>query len=418
MSGATVDEARLWADHEALARIAEPGRPFTRRAFSPLFAEGRGWLERRFREAGLTTRIDAGGNLIGRLDGDDADAGTLMTGSHSDTVPAGGRFDGISGVLAGLEVARCLAARDRPLRHAFEVVDFLAEEASDCGVSCVGSRAMTGMLDDGLLAQTFPDGRTLAEAIEAVGGDPASRAGAARDDIRAFLELHIEQGPVLERRGAAIGVVTAIVGITRVEIVFEGKAGHAGTVPMDGRRDALAAAAALVGRVKESATEMARAAPGHFVATAGVLEVEPNAPNVVPARVRLVIDARSDDKGRVDRFVESLRAEAETAAAREDVRLAVWGLLSESLPVSCDGRLRQAIARAADRLGLSSMPMASGAGHDTSFLARVCPAAMVFVPCRDGLSHHADEWAEPSALAQGARVLLATVESLDRGDDG
>ncbi len=414
MSGTTVDEKRLWEDHQALARLTEPERPYTRRSFTPLFSEGRAWLERRFRDAGLKTRIDAGGNLIGRLDGADADAGTLMTGSHSDTVPAGGRFDGISGVLAGLEVARCLSARDRPLRHAFETVDFLAEEASDCGVSCIGSRAMTGLLDDILLAQTFPDGRSLADALETVGGDPRRLAEAVREDVRAFLELHIEQGPVLERAGIPIGAVTAIVGITRVEIVFEGKAGHAGTVPMDGRRDALAAAAALVGWVKERATEIAREVPGHFVATAGVLHVEPNAPNVVPARARLTIDARSEDKGRVERFVDALRTEAEAAAARQGVRLAVCGLLSESLPVTCDDRLRRVISRAADGLGLSSMPMASGAGHDTSFLARICPAAMVFVPCRDGLSHHADEWAEPAALAAGARVLLETVETVDR----
>ena len=218
---------------------------------------------------------------------------------------------------------------------------------------------------------------------------------------------------MLESAGTAIGVVAAIVGIARVEIVFEGKAGHAGTVPMDGRRDALAAAAALVGWVKQSATEIASEGPGHFVATSGVLQIEPNAPNVVPARSRLVIDARSDDKGRVEGFVEALRTEAEAEAARQGVRLAVCGLLSESLPVTCDGLLQQAIAKVADGLGLSSMTMASGAGHDTSFLARICPAAMVFVPCRDGLSHHADEWAEPAALAAGAEVLLQTIESVD-----
>ena len=225
MSGADADEKRLWADHEALARLTEPERPFTRRSFSPLFSEGRAWLERRFRDAGLETRIDAGGNLIGRLEGSDPDAGTLMTGSHSDTVPEGGRFDGISGVLAGIEAARCLAARDHPLRHAFEVVDFLAEEASECGVSCVGSRAMTGWLDDSLLAQTFPDGRTLAQALEALGGDPRALSTAVRDDVRAFLELHIEQGPVLERADTAIGVVGAIVGITRIEAGFRGQIG-------------------------------------------------------------------------------------------------------------------------------------------------------------------------------------------------
>ena len=414
MSGTAVDEKRLWTDHEALARLTESERPFTRRSFSPLFSEGRAWLRRRFRDAGLDTRIDAGGNLIGRLEGADAEAGTLMTGSHSDTVPSGGRFDGISGVLAGIEVARCLAARDRPLRHAFEAVDFLAEEASECGVSCVGSRAMTGRLDDSSLIQTFPDGRTLGQALEALGGDPRAIVEAVRDDVRAFLELHIEQGPVLERTGTRIGVVSAIVGITRIEVAFEGRSGHAGTVPMEGRRDALTSAAALVGWVKETATGIAAAAPGHFVATVGVLEVEPNAPNVVPARARLVVDARSDVKERVERFVESLRAEAEAVALRHDVRMVRFERISDSLPATCDQRLRRAIARSADELGLSSTTMASGAGHDASFLSRICPAAMIFVPCRDGLSHHADEWAEPADLAAGTRVLLQTIERIDR----
>ena len=219
---------------------------------------------------------------------------------------------------------------------------------------------------------------------------------------------------MLERSATAIGVVSAIVGITRIEIAFDGKSGHAGTVPMEGRRDALAAAASLVGWIRQRATEIARAAPGHFVATAGVLEVEPNAPNVVPARARMVVDARSDDKQRVERFVEAMRREAEATAARGHVRLTGCGPISDSLPVTCDERLRQALARSADRLGLSSMTMASGAGHDTSFLARICPAAMLFVPCRDGLSHHADESAEPADLAAGARVLLETIEAVDR----
>ena len=260
----------------------------------------------------------------------------------------------------------------------------------------------------------FADLLGMLQRASIVIGDPHALADALRDDIRAFVELHIEQGPVLERAGTAIGVVSAIVGITRIEVVFEGKSGHAGTVPMEGRRDALAAAAALVGWVKESATGIARAAAGHFVATTGVLQVEPNAPNVVPARARLVVDARSEDKGRVERFVEALRAECRAAAASQNVDLARFGLISDSLPVTCDGRLQRAIAQSAHRLGLSSMPMASGAGHDTSFLARICPAAMVFVPCREGLSHHADEWAEPADLAAGATVLLETIETIDR----
>ena len=259
-----LDADRLWADVMALAEITDPERPYTRRSFSALFLEGRAWLAQRFAEAGLTARIDAAGNLIGRIAGADPKLGVIAIGSHSDTVPSGGRFDGIAGVAAGLEIVRALRDSRARLDHTIEVIDFLAEEPSEYGLSCVGSRGMIGSLDGVMLDLTEPKGEKLRDALRRVGGDPDRLNEAKRDDIRAFLELHIEQGVVLESQSIDVGVVTSIVGIRRIEIVFEGEADHAGTTPMAVRRDALVAAAHTVCSVRRAADEARRRGPGLF----------------------------------------------------------------------------------------------------------------------------------------------------------
>jgi len=202
-----IDGARLWDDVMALAAITDPAQPYTRRSFSPLFIEGRAWVRRRFEEAGLAVRLDAGGNLIGRLAGSDPARGTIMLGSHSDTVPAGGRFDGIAGVIAALEAVRSLGSVQ--LRHPVEVVDFLAEEPSDYGLSCVGSRAMSDRLEADTLSYTNANGERLADAIDRIGGAVARLEEARRNDIAGYFELHIEQGVVLESRRIDFGVVPA-----------------------------------------------------------------------------------------------------------------------------------------------------------------------------------------------------------------
>src|SRR6185437_5500878 len=201
----SLEADRLWADVMALAEITDPARPYTRRSFTALFLEGRAWLAQRFAEAGLTTQIDTAGNLIGRIEGRRPELGVIAVGSHSDTVPAGGRFDGIAGVATGLEVARALADSGVQLDHTLEVIDFLAEEPSEYGLSCVGSRGMTGSLDDKMLDLAEPGGEALREALRRVGGDPDRLRQARRDDIRAFLELHIEQGIVLESQSLDVG---------------------------------------------------------------------------------------------------------------------------------------------------------------------------------------------------------------------
>lgn len=411
-SNLPVDGGRMWSDLRALASITEPDRPWTRRSFTPRFLEGRAWLERRFREAGLSTRLDAAGNLIGRREGRVPGAPAIMLGSHSDTVPSGGRFDGVAGVIAALEVARALAAAGTELDHPLEIVDFLAEEPSEYGLSCVGSRGMAGALDGGLLELTGPGGERLDAAIDRVGGNVAALAQARRDDVAAFLELHIEQGPVLEATGTDVGIVTAIVGITRLEIVFSGQAGHSGTTPMDRRQDAGVAGARAMVWLRDEARALAAAGDGYFVATVGIAEVRPGGANVVPGEMRLVVDLRGERRGTMEDFLARLGAEMARIAGEEGARVSV-ATLSDSLPAHCDATLRAALAASARSLGVSSLDMASGAGHDAAFLSRIAPAAMVFIPCREGRSHCPEEWTEPGQLAVGASVLLEAVRALD-----
>ena len=406
-----VDAARIAEDIDALARLTEPGRPWTRRVFSPLFLEGRAYIEARMRAAGLETRIDAAGNLIGRRSGRVGAQGVLMLGSHSDTVPDGGRFDGVAGVVAALEVARSLAERGVDLAHDLEIVDFLAEEVSPFGVSCIGSRGMTGQMPEAWLMRRNESG-ALADALASVRGDPAAVVKQSRPDIAAFLELHIEQGPVLEREGRDIGLVTGIAGISRFEILIEGRPDHAGTTPMGARADALVAASDLVLKIRDEALRLSRK-PRHFAATVGEFSMTPNAANVVPAHVRLLIDGRAELRPDMEAFAAWLEHAAREVAREHDVTIPTPARVSDSQPVACDPRLLEVLAGAAEATGLTTRPLASGAGHDAAWIARVAPAAMIFVPSRGGRSHAPDEWTDNDAIARGAAVLFEAVIALD-----
>jgi N-carbamoyl-L-amino-acid hydrolase len=408
-----IDSDRLWADIMALAEVTEPGRPYTRRSFTPLFDEGRRRLVEWVEALGATVRVDTGGNLIARIEGTEQGLPAIAIGSHTDTVPAGGRFDGIAGVLAGLAVMRALVEAGERLRHPFELIDCLAEEPSEFGVSCIGSRAIAGQLTPAMLDQRDPAGRRLGDAIRDVGGDPDRLVEARRQDLGAFLEVHIEQGPVLETGALDIGIVSSIVGIRRLEIRFTGEAGHAGTSPMHLRRDAAyAGALALVG-LRELAERIAGEGGAYFVATVGIMEVLPGGSNVVPGACRLVVDIRSADRTLTDRFVAELDGITRTAAETARVERTGFDTLSDGTPAECDPGLRSALTQAAAAEGLSTTQLASGAGHDTAFFARVCPAAMIFIPCLKGVSHAPEEYATPEACAAGARVLLETVRRLD-----
>lgn len=405
---------RLWARVEALSQFTLPDVPWTRRAFSPLFDDARAWLRGEFEAAGLATRLDAGGNLVGTRAGRDPSRKPIATGSHCDTVMAGGRFDGIIGVLAGIEVAHTLQEHGIELAHPFEVIDFLSEEPSDYGISCVGSRALSGLLTADMLAACNPDGESLAQGIARIGGNPSALNAPLRGPggTAAFVELHIEQGPVLESRGLPIGVVTNIVGIRRVQIVVEGQPDHAGTTPMDIRRDALVGAA----RIIDAASRQASAASGnphYVVATVGRLSMTPNAANAVPGRVEMTLEMRSDSNAVLDTFPETLMASV--ADDLKALRLtAGFTPLSRAQPTDCSPLVMDAVKAAADQLGYASMRLPSGAGHDAVYMAPTGPIGMIFIPCMNGRSHCPEEWIEPAQLLDGTRVLYQSVVELDR----
>src|SRR5271156_4546762 len=250
-----INADRLWSRIEALSRITDPAKPWTRRSFDANFTKGRTWLEAEFKAAGLSVAVDSGGNLIGRREGSRGGSGALVSGSHSDTVPAGGRFDGMLGLLAALEAAQSIQEQQVALSHPLEVVDFLAEEPSEFGLSCIGSRSWAGVLTESDLARRLPSNLTLASAIDSVGGraERLRRPIRDHDSVAAYVELHIEQGLVVAERNAEIGIVTALVGIRRHEITVEGRADHAGTTPMSLRRDALVGAADFIRAVDQLA---------------------------------------------------------------------------------------------------------------------------------------------------------------------
>ncbi len=407
-----ISESRIASFVEDLAAITEPDRPWTRRSFTPMFLKGRDYIRARFAAAGLETGIDNGGNLLGLRRGKKPGLGTIMIGSHSDTVPEGGRFDGIAGVAVGLEVAMALAEQGIELDHDLEVVDFLAEEVSAFGLSCIGSRAMAGILPQDWLQRTYGS-LSLKQGMIAAGGNPDALADTRRPDLRAFLELHIEQGRVLERAQEDIGVVAAISGITRMEIVVEGRADHAGTTIMGHRKDALAAAARLVTGIEELATAMAKG-PAHFAATVGEFSIEPNAANVVPSRARLLIDARAENREDMTLFRAAVSKLAAETALSTGVTIAEPVLISDNPPTPGDPLLLQTLDKACDTVGARHRRMASGAGHDTAWMARITRSAMIFIPCRDGRSHAPEEWAENADMALGAAVLMETIMQLDR----
>ena len=409
-----VNAERLWRRLEALGALTDPGSPYTRRSFSSLHRQGRQWLREQFLAAGLAVSVDAGGNLIGRLPGEDSGLPRLGSGSHTDTVPSGGRFDGIAGVLAALEVAHAYKDQGVRLRRDFDVIDFLAEEPSEYGLSRVGSRALTGDLSAAMLAYESPAGDTLAEGIAAVGGDPAAldRPLLGNGEFAAFVELHIEQGPVLERESLSIGVVTDIVGITRMDLAFSGQADHSGTTPMTIRRDALVAAS----RTVAAADEQARAwldRPEYVVATVGKLDVKPNASNVVPSGVDMTLEVRCSSDSVAQSIVEQICEVGKAASEQLGVAFSS-ALVSFSPAAACDAGVQQAIEAACRQGGTSYKFMASGAGHDAACMSKLCPAGMIFIPCLDGRSHCAEEWATKEQLAVGAQTLYDTIRLLDR----
>lgn len=415
MSDLKINASRLWKNLEQMATLTEPDRPWTRRSFTPLFLKGREWLQGAFAQADLSVRVDTGGNLIGRREGSSGNLAPILLGSHSDTVPSGGRFDGVLGVLCALEVAQTLAEQGHVLRHPLEVVDFLAEEPSEFGLSCVGSRAMAGLLTQGMLVMTRPDGMTLGEGIAYVGGDPLRLDEARRgaEATAAYLEVHIEQARSLESAKLPIGVVTGIAAIAREKVWIKGRTDHAGATSMHLRQDALVGAAGLIRGVWDKARAVSSEALP-LVATVGWIENHPNAANAVPGAVELILEARCADDAVLERFLAVDLADVFAAIVAEGLTLERTRI-STAEATKCNPAIVAAIEKAAASNGLSSKKLPSGAGHDGVFISKTGPIGMIFIPCLDGLSHAPGEWAAADDCANAAQVMLDTVLHLDQG---
>ena len=399
MTGTAAD---VLARCATLGEISEEPDRLTRRVATPALARAgdvvAGWME----DAGMTTRRDAVGNVVGRHG---AGERPFVLGSHLDTVPNAGTFDGPLGIVAAIAVVERLAAGGPQPSCPVEVVAFADEEGTRFGTSYLGSAAYIGALDLAWLDQVDADGTTLRDAIRASGGDPDVALETSPPELLGYLEVHIEQGPVLEREGLPVGVVTAIAGQTRARIVLTGEAGHAGTLPMDARHDALAAAAEAVLAVERHG----RAEPG-LVATVGALTLSPNVGNVVPGEVRMLLDVRHADDRVRRRTAEEVRADVEGVAAVRGV-YADWTTRYETPAAVLDAMLRERLADGIRAEGLPVRELVSGAGHDAVVLSRICPAAMLFVRCAEGISHDPRESVSEEDVAVALDVLERAVRA-------
>jgi N-carbamoyl-L-amino-acid hydrolase len=402
---------RMQAAIETLAQLTTPEQPYTRRSFTPLYRQGREQVARWMRDAGLEVSLDQAANLIGQRPGNVSGLAPIAIGSHSDTVPGGGRFDGIIGVVAAIEIARRLNEERITLNHPLEVIDYLAEEPSEFGLSTIGSRALAGALLPEHLRLTDPNGRTLAEGITQMGGNPArlDEAQRAPGAFALSLELHIEQGPVLEKAQVPIGVVTGLVGIQRAQIVLRGEANHAGTTPMRLRRDALTGAAEIMLALEQRC----RATEGQAVGTVGKISALPNASNVIAGQVEMIAEWRCVDPALLAGIAVEFEEHTRDIAARRGLQLS-YHMLSDTEPVLVPQEVQRLLLQSAATLGLQTLLLPSGAGHDTNHLAVLAQAGMVFIPSQGGRSHCPEEWSDIEAIVQGTQVLGQALLAFDR----
>jgi N-carbamoyl-L-amino-acid hydrolase len=353
-------------------------------------------------------RVDTAGNIIGRRDGSEDNLPVIMFGSHIDSVPGGGNYDGQVGVIGAIEAVQLLNENRITTRHPLEVVIFTDEEGG-----LTGSRAMVGKLTDRALHVTSHSGLTIRDGIRKVGGNPNRLDLAERKagDLLAFIELHIEQGAFLDEEDIDIGVVEGIVGIRWWEVTIEGFANHAGTTPMNKRWDAMVSAAELVLAVNHVATTI----PGRQVATVGRIRAEPGAPNVIPGEVVMSLEIRDLDAWKMQQVFERIQAEAKQIADTRFTPIRFREIDVASPPAPTDKQMRRIIAASADELGMSFKLMPSGAGHDAQDMTHIGPVGMIFVPSVGGISHSPKEFTSPEDMANGASVLLKTVLAIDDG---
>ena len=385
---------------------ANPQGGVSRVAYSDADRDARAWIMDLMRAAKLDPRIDLAGNIVARRPGTDASAKPIVFGSHIDSVPEGGNYDGDVGSLSAIEVARTLAERGVVTRHPLEVVIFQNEEGG-----LVGSRAWIGEVTARDLALTSRSGKTIADGIRFIGGDPTRLAEVRRSpgDIAGYLELHIEQGGTLDREHIPIGVVEGIVGIGWWDVTVTGFANHAGTTPMNERHDALLAAAKFIELVNRTVTSE----PGRQVGTVGRIQALPGAPNVIPGQVLLSLELRDLDAAKIERLYQTIAREAERIGTESGTTF-TFRETNRQAPALSDPRVRGLIADAAKSLGLATKVLPSGAGHDAQDMARLGPMGMIFVPSVAGVSHAPRELTRPEDVVNGANVLLGSLLQMDR----
>jgi N-carbamoyl-L-amino-acid hydrolase len=393
---------RIERDFKTLETFTDPTALWSRRAFSPEYKEARAWLSEQFRLAGLEVFNDAASNLIGRRGGDGNQV--FMMGSHTDTVKSGGRFDGIVGVLGALEIARCLQDSDINLALPLEIVDFTCEEPT-VNLSPLGSRIMAGdVVQNNLKGVVTPFGDTVFDAIDALGGDSSSILKARRisGQIAGYLELHIEQGAVLEKEGLAAGIVTTIAAPCRGRVQFVGSADHAGATPMPDRKDALLGAAELVIAIEKIVTSTGMV--DENVGTVGWLNVSPNMINVIPGQVDMSVEVRSTDIESLVISRKSIEDEVVNISERRGLKSNLtWDHLED--PVPLPSYMQDIVKSAFSDLGVPIRQLPSRASHDAARIAPITPAGMVFIRCLEGKSHCPEEWASMDDIVLGTRLL-------------
>lgn len=408
-----VDTAQLVGELEQLATYSdcsEPPPAVTRVVFTETDLRARAYLRGLYEAAGLTVRVDAVGNTFARWEGTEPELPAVGTGSHTDAIPHSGMYDGTVGVLGGLEAIRALKRSGFQPRRSIDVVMFTSEEPTRFGVGCTGSRLMSGAMTPEELAGLQDEAGTTYDEVRSQAGFEGELTSAMLDKeaYSAFVELHIEQGPLLEQAGEAIGVVTAIAAPATVHFEVTGEGGHAGAVLMPMRRDALAAAAGMVLAIERLALD---SSSPDLVATVGELDVHPGAVNSIPSRVRFTLDLRDIDGENRDDVLDSIIAACTQIAAGRRVEVS-HKVLNADPPAVCDERIVDAALQAATKLGLPHRQMISRAYHDSLFMARVAPTGMIFIPCRGGVSHRPDEYTSPEQLESGVATLALTLAQL------
>lgn len=407
-----VDGPRLSAELDRLARISDAEWPaVTRVLFTDSDMRARAYFRELARDAGLSLREDAVGNIFARWVGREPNLPALGTGSHCDAIPFSGQYDGTVGVLGGLEAIRALKRAGWSPRRSIELIFFTSEEPTRFGIGCLGSRLMSGSLSsDAATRLKDKDGLSLDEVRSKAGvRGSLSKVKLPTDYYAAFVELHIEQGPLLEREKRPIGAVTAIAAPAALRVTIDGEGGHAGAVLMPDRKDALCAAAEIVLAVEKAGRQSGRI---DTVATTGLCQVHPGACNSIPSRVLMEIDIRDTDLISRDLAVEHVRAAISQSTSARGLKVQVE-VLNADPPATAGPAVVAAIQSAGKKLGLDVKPMVSRAYHDSLFMARLCPTSMIFIPCKAGVSHRPDEFSSLEEIARGVQVLALTLAELD-----